>query len=98
MKLLEDTDDLDLEAGEKYQPLYDQLFVKDYSYVQKIWSTSYRKFEELMEIYPDPTPSQVTQTVASGGFDNLSFEPVNESPAENPSHQDSFAQDTSAPV
>ena len=35
MKMLENIDDIDLEAEEKYQPLYDQLFVKDYPYVQK---------------------------------------------------------------
>ena len=51
-----------------------------------------------MKIYPDPAPSQVTQTAASGGPDDLSSEPVNESTVENPSHQDSSEKDTSGPV
>lgn len=35
-KLLEDVENLDMDAEEKYQPLYDQLFIMDYPYVQKI--------------------------------------------------------------
>ena len=89
-RLLEDVEDLDLEAGEKYQSLYDQLFTRDYPYVQKIRSTNSRKFEELMNMYPDPAPSLVETTIAS--------EPVVEPRAEESSHPNSPPKDPSGSV
>ena len=50
-KVLEDVEDLDLEAVEKYQPLYDKLFMMEYPYVQKVSRTCHRSFKFLMEIF-----------------------------------------------
>ena len=46
-------------------------------------------------MYPDPAPSQVATTAASGGLDEISSESVNEPQAEESSHQDSPPRDTS---
>ena len=88
-KLLEDVENLDLEAGDKYQPLYDQLFTREYPYVQKIQGTTSLNFEELMKIHPDPAPSVETNTAS---------EQVEDPGADGSSRPDSPSRDPSGSV
>ena len=95
-KLLEEVEGLDLDADVKYQPLYDQLFVKEYPYVQKIRKTIYRTFDELVELHPDPAPvNHVAQTVEETVAPESISEPVVDPPVDNPSVQPSSTQTTS---
>lgn len=101
-KLLEDAEDLDLEADEKYQPLYDQLFTKDYPFIQKIRKTCRRSFQDLMGMYPDPAPAQVDTevVVASVEPSGTTSEPANsvtDPPVVGASTENPSAQDTAAP-
>lgn len=72
--------------------LYDQALSKDYPFIQKIRKTIYRKYDELMAIFPDPAPSETEQHTASG----LTSGPMTEPHIENTSAQDSSAHDASA--
>ena len=62
--ILEEVEEIDLDAGAKYQSVYDALFTKEYPYIRKIQGTPSLNCEELMKIFPDPAPS-VEATVAS---------------------------------
>ena len=85
--MLEDVEGLDLDADAKYQPLYDQLFVKEYPYVKRIHKNIYRTFDELMNLFPDPAPASDLEGTTS--------EPVVEHPVDNPSVNPSTDQSTS---
>ena len=103
--MLEGVDNLDMEADVKYQPLYDQLFVEEYPYVQKIRKNLSRSFESLMKIFPDLAPvCSVEETVASVEPSSAASEPIDKtleslaigSSVEKPSTQDSLAPNASA--
>ena len=74
-KLLEQVDDIDVDAGQKYQPLYDALFSKDYPYIQKVSSSTRRTFDDLMQIFSDPAPEEVDDDTTTSVEPNLEENP-----------------------
>lgn len=85
--MLEDVEGLDLDADGKYQSLYDQALTKEYPYVQKIRKTCYRSFKELIEMFPDPAPSE--PAIVNPSNDQVDKEGPS---TENPGVQDPSAQ------
>ncbi|PWA98462.1 transposase (putative), gypsy type [Artemisia annua] len=61
-KVLDGVEGLDLEADQKYQVLYDRALTTEYLYIQKISRTYFESTEELMQIFPDPAPTESTTT------------------------------------
>lgn len=85
-ELLGEVEGMDMDAGEKYGPLYGQALSQDYPYIQKIRETIYRKFDELTALVPDPAPTPAPETEA----------PEAETHLENPSVHQSSGPDASA--
>ncbi|GJW19946.1 hypothetical protein Tco_0027382 [Tanacetum coccineum] len=52
-----------LDGVKKLYPMYDKLFEKQYSYVQKIARGYRHLMADLLKVYPDPAPSQGTSNL-----------------------------------
>ena len=85
-KLLGEVEGIDMEADEKYQTLYDQALSQDYPFIQKIRKTIYRKYDELMALFPDLAPASEVEGATTSG---PASEPVIGPQLEKPSVQDS---------
>ena len=85
-ELLGEVEGIDMDAGAKYGPLYDQALSQDYPYIKKIRETIYRKFDELSALVPDAAPIE----------EPVTGHPEVDSHIENPSENQSSDQNASA--